>query len=119
MKRYLPILGMIALMILGSATTSFGYYDPLVNSMGIEPETDEHPWGGDGLYIDNSGNNGGTYIFNPTPFFTINLTWALDFIIILNGSVDIRPVDDKTMDSELPSSGGNVSTGSTITGKGN
>lgn len=119
MKRYLPILGMVALIILASATTTLGYYDPLVNSLGIEPETDEHPWGGDGLFIDNGGTNRGTYIFTPTPFFFFDLTRAFDYIIIFTGHIDYKPVDDKLMNSELPSDAGNASTGNLTAGKGN
>lgn len=119
MKRYLPILGVAALLLLGSATTSFGFYDPLVNSMGVEPETDEHPWGGDGLYINNGGNNGGTYIFTPMPFNFVGLTWTFDLIIIFNGNDNSGPIDNKMSDSQVPTGGGDVSTGSATKGKGN
>lgn len=119
MKRYLPILSVVALFILVPVATSLGYYDPLVNSLGIEPETDEHPWGGDGVFINNGGNNGGTYIFTPTPFFFVDLSRAFDFIIILGGDIGSKPLDDKITDSMLPSNAGNATTGSTVAGKGN
>jgi len=119
MKRYLPILGMAVLIVFISAATSFGSYNPLVNSLGIEPETDEHPWGGDGLYIDNGGNNGGTYTFNPTSFFFMNLANLFDYIIIIGGDVDSKQVDGKLEDTRLPSSVNTTQTGCNTTGKGN
>ncbi|GEM_PF-4196721 len=119
MKRYLPVLSMVVLIVFVLATSTFGRYDPLLNRQYIEPEIEEHPWGGDGLNINNGGNNGGTYIFTPTPFFYVSLALAFDYIIILSGDIDVSPNDNKLMESKLPSDAGNVTAGGAVSGKGN
>lgn len=120
MKKYLPILGMVAVMVLAMAATSFGTYDPIINSFGVEPDTDEHPWGGDGLYIDNGNSTtGGTYDTNPIQYFYFDLSGTFGFIIILNTDVDSTPPSTKLQDTQDSSGGTNPSTQGIITGKGN
>ncbi len=119
MKKYLPIFGMVVVMVLAIAATSFGAYNPIVNRLGIEPDTDEHPWGGDGLYVDNGNNTGGTYSTAPGQYFYFDLSGTFGFIIIFSANVDSTPTPTKLQDTQNSSGSTNTSTGSPLTGKGN
>jgi hypothetical protein len=120
MKKYLTILSVVFIAVLALSATSFGRYDPIVNSLGVEPETDEHPWGGEGHYID-----GGGVGFDPTnsytgsQFFIFDMFGLYDRIIVIFVEENVDQVDGKLEGGTNSSNTNTGQTGSGSTGKGN
>lgn len=120
MKRYLIILSVALIGLLAFSATSFGRYDPLVNSLGLEPEGDEHPWGGEEQYIDVGGDDiNGTDGAGATQFFIFDLITYYNVIIIFHGGEDTDNQESELIGSSGPTTIDSDQNESGFNGKGN
>jgi hypothetical protein len=91
MKKTKLFGGLILLMLLSMAGSTYGYMDPLNGHndvIGINEPGSDHPWGGEG----GSGSGGGpdlVIIFIGTPIPIVNI---FQLIQVFNTSNDIRTI---------------------------
>jgi hypothetical protein len=120
MKKYLIILSVAFIAVLALSATSFGRYDPLENSMGVEPDTDEHPWGGEGHYIDGGGVGfDPTNSFTGSQFFIFDMFGLYDRVIVIFVEESLDQTDGKIESGTVSSNPTTDQSGSGSIGKGN
>ena len=96
MKKAKLFSGLILLMLLCTAVSTYGYMDPISpgnNVIGINDPASDHPWGGEG----DSGSGGGPdllviFIGSPIPIFNV-----FQLIPAFRSNYDFRTIRNNTI----------------------